>query len=220
MPITQAKTLLVFEIYRSIQGESSFAGTPCTLVRLSSCNLRCRWCDTPQAFVGGTRMALEEVLSEALALQTPMVLVTGGEPLLQDPCHDLLTALCDAGKIVLLETSGERDISRVDPRVHRIVDFKAPGSGECDSNRFENIAALTRNDEVKLVLADAADYAWAKNLIAAHALHERAAHVLLSPVHGELDPQELVAWVLEDQLPVRVQLQLHKYIWGVDAKSV
>ena len=165
-------------------------------------------------------MALEEVLSQALSLNTPMVLVTGGEPLLQENCQSLMTALCNAGKIVLLETSGERDISHVDPRVHRIVDFKAPGSGECDKNRLENIACLTNSDEVKLVLADRIDYAWAKDLINTHQLHKRAAHVLLSAVHGELDPKDLVEWILQDQLPVRMQLQLHKYIWGSQATGV
>ena len=165
-------------------------------------------------------MGLDDVVTQALRLHTPLVLVTGGEPLLQESCHDLLTALCDAGKTVLLETSGERDIARVDGRVHRIVDFKAPGSGECDRNRLANIAALTKKDEVKLVLADRNDYDWAKDFIHAYDLHTRVSHVLLSPVHGELDPKDLIAWALDDELPVRVQLQLHKYIWGAQAQSV
>lgn len=215
-----AKTLVIHEIYRSIQGESTFVGLPCTFVRLSACNLRCRWCDTPQAFSGGQRMALPDVIEAALAENTPLVLVTGGEPLLQDATHDLLTALCDAGKTVLIETSGERDISRVDPRVHRIVDLKAPGSGESERNRLENILHLGPRDEVKMVLADRADYEWAKAVIAGQRLHERAGQVLLSPVHGELSPQDLVAWTLADALPVRVQVQLHKYIWGKDTQGV
>jgi 7-carboxy-7-deazaguanine synthase len=213
-------SLVIHEIYRSIQGETTFAGLPCTLVRLSGCNLRCRWCDTPQAFTGGTRMSQSEVLAVALALRTPMVLVTGGEPLLQTGTLPLLGALCDAGKLTLLETSGERDISGVDPRVHRIVDLKAPGSGESQRNRRENLALLRERDELKFVLADRADYEWARELLVREQLHARVHAVLLSPVHGELDPKELVAWTLEDELPVRVQLQLHKYIWGAHVQGV
>ncbi|HEX2677346.1 MAG TPA: radical SAM protein [Polyangiales bacterium] len=215
-----AESLLIHEIYRSVQGETSFAGKPCTLVRLSACNLRCRWCDTPQAFTGGTRMALSEVLERALSLGTQLVLVTGGEPLLQPAALPLLRALCDAGRTVMLETSGERDIAGVDPRVHRIVDMKAPGSGEHARNRYENLALLTARDEVKVVLADRADYEWARDLITREALRERAGEVLLGCVHGELDPRELVAWVLADGLEVRVQLQLHKYIWGANTQGV
>jgi 7-carboxy-7-deazaguanine synthase len=213
-------SLVIHEIYRSIQGETSFVGRPCTLVRLSGCNLRCRWCDTPQAFQGGTRLARAEVLRRALELATPLVLVTGGEPLLQPAAIPLLAELCDAGRTVLLETSGERDISAVDARVHRIVDMKAPGSGECARNRYENLALLTSRDQLKLVLSSREDYEWARALIAKERVVERAGEVLLSPVHGELDPRELVAWTLEDTLNVRVQLQLHKYIWGRDAQGV
>jgi 7-carboxy-7-deazaguanine synthase len=213
-------TLLIHEIYRSIQGESSFAGRPCTLVRLSACNLRCSWCDTPQAFTGGTRMPRADVLQKALAWGTPTVLVTGGEPLLQPEVLPLLRELCDAGKTVLLETSGERDVSGVDPRVHRIVDLKAPGSGESQGNRWSNLALLTARDQIKFVLLDRADYEWAREVIARERLRERVGEVLLSCVHGVLDPQQLVAWVLEDDLDVRVQLQLHKYIWGANAQGV
>jgi 7-carboxy-7-deazaguanine synthase len=213
-------SLVIHEIYRSIQGETSFVGRPCTLVRLSGCNLRCRWCDTPQAFQGGTRLSRAEVLRRALELATPIVLVTGGEPLLQPAALPLLTDLCDAGRTVLLETSGERDISAVDPRVHRIVDMKAPGSGECQRNRYENLALLGARDQLKLVLAGREDYEWARALIEREGVIGRAAEVLLSPVHGELDPRELVQWTLEDGLNVRVQLQLHKYIWGRDAQGV
>ena len=212
--------LLIHEIYRSVQGETSFAGRPCTLVRLSACNLRCRWCDTPQAFTGGTRMTLDAVLAQALELGTQLVLVTGGEPLLQPAVLPLMSALCDAGRTVMLETSGERDIAGVDPRVHRIVDLKAPGSGESHRNRWENLPLLTARDQVKFVLADRADYAWAATVIAREQLGAKVGEVLLSCVHGELDPRELVAWVLADGLDVRVQLQLHKYIWGHDAQGV
>lgn len=215
-----AETLVVHEIYRSLQGESTFVGRPCAFVRLSACNLRCRWCDTPEAFTGGTRMQVAEVVEKALALGTDLVEVTGGEPLLQAAVHPLLRALCDAGKTVLLETSGERDVSGVDPRVHRIVDLKAPGSGESTRNRWENLPHLTARDEVKLVLADRADYEWAREVITREKLPERVGTVLVSPVWGELDPRALAAWVLEDGLRVRVQVQLHKIVWGGDAKGV
>ncbi len=218
--MTEADSIRIHEIYASIQGESTFAGLPCTFVRLSRCNLRCRWCDTPQAFEGGTEMSRADVLQKALSFETPLVELTGGEPLLQAGAIPLLAELCDAGRTVLLETSGERDIAEVDPRVHRIVDFKAPGSDESHRNRWENVEHLTKRDEVKLVLADRADYEWAKAVIQEHRLTDRASAVLLSPVWGELDPTALVAWVLEDRLPVRVQIQIHKVIWGADAEGV
>ena len=220
MTTADEEILKVHEIYQSIQGESTFAGLPCAFVRLSRCNLRCRWCDTPQAFVGGMDMKRAEVLRQALAFGTPLVELTGGEPLLQAGAIPLLRELCDAGRTVLLETSGERDISKVDPRVHRIVDFKAPGSGECARNRWSNVELLTGRDEVKLVLADRDDYDWAKGVMEEHALAGRASTVLLSPVWGELEPKDLVAWVLEDRLQVRVQIQTHKVIWGADAEGV
>jgi 7-carboxy-7-deazaguanine synthase len=213
-------SLVIHEIYRSIQGETSFVGRPCTLVRLSGCNLRCSWCDTPQAFQGGTRLSRAEVVRQALALGTPIVLVTGGEPLLQPAAIPLLSDLCDAGRTVMLETSGERDISAVDARVHRIVDMKAPGSGEHLRNRYENLALLGPRDQLKFVLAGRKDYEWARALIEREGVIGRAGEVLLSPVHGELDPRELVAWTLDDGLNVRVQLQLHKYIWGRDVQGV
>jgi 7-carboxy-7-deazaguanine synthase len=213
-------SLVIHEIYRSIQGETSFAGRPCTLVRLSGCNLRCSWCDTPQAFTGGTRMSRAEVRDRALAFETQLVLVTGGEPLLQAATWPLLAELCDTRRTVLLETSGERDIAGVDPRVHRIVDMKAPGSGECPRNRLQNLALLGPRDELKFVLKDRTDYAWARDMIVRERLIGRVREVLLSPVHGVLDPRELVAWTLADRLEVRVQLQLHKYIWGKDTQGV
>ncbi|MGB8328823.1 MAG: radical SAM protein [Polyangiales bacterium] len=215
-----ADQIRIHEIYESIQGESTFAGLPCTFVRLSRCNLRCRWCDTPQAFEGGTQMERAEVLRRALSFGTPLVELTGGEPLLQPGAIPLLRELCDSGRTVLLETSGERDISQVDPRVHRIMDLKAPGSDESQSNRWENIEHLTARDEIKVVLADRADYEWAKGVIGDHRLAERVHAVLLSCVWGELPPQDLVKWVLEDKLPVRVQVQMHKVIWGADTQGV
>lgn len=219
-PARVPDTLVVHEIYASVQGESSFVGVPCTFVRLTGCNLRCSWCDTPQAFFHGTRMQRRDVLARALSLDTPLVELTGGEPLLQPGAVPLMRELADAGRTVLLETSGERDISAVDPRVHRIVDLKAPASGESHRNRWENIAHLTRNDEVKLVLASRADYEWARDVVREHRLDARVREVLLSCVHGALDPQHLVAWILEDKLPVRFQLQLHKVVWGKDQQGV
>jgi len=213
-------TLVVHELYRSIQGESSFSGQRCAFIRLTGCNLRCSWCDTPQAFTGGTRMALDEIVDKTLSLKTPLVLLTGGEPLLQPAAPALMARLCDAGKTVLIETSGERDIGGIDPRVHRIVDLKAPGSGESATNRWENLPLLTMRDELKIVLADRADYEWAKEVIVRENLSERVREVLLSCAHGMLDPQRLVSWVLDDELPVRVQLQLHKYIWSPSETGV
>ena len=215
-----ADQIRIHEIYESIQGESTFAGLPCTFVRLSRCNLRCRWCDTPQAFEGGTQLARADVLEKALSFGTPLVELTGGEPLLQPGAIPLLQELCDSGRTVLLETSGERDISQVDPRVHRIMDLKAPGSDESQRNRWENIEQLTERDEVKIVLSDRADYEWAKGVIDEHSLDDRVNAVLLSCVWGELDPKDLVQWVLEDHLPVRVQIQMHKVIWDADTQGV
>ena len=215
-----ADQIRIHEIYESIQGESTFAGLPCAFVRLSRCNLRCRWCDTPQAFEGGTQLPRAQVLEKALSFGTPLVELTGGEPLLQPGAIPLLQELCDSGCTVLLETSGERDISGVDPRVHRIMDLKAPGSDESHRNRWENIEHLTQRDEVKVVLCDRADYDWAKAVIQEHDLASRVNAVLLSCVWGELDPKDLVQWVLEDRLPVRVQVQMHKLIWDADTQGV
>jgi 7-carboxy-7-deazaguanine synthase len=218
-------TLVVHEIYRSVQGESTFAGLPCTFVRLTGCNLRCTWCDTPQAFYKGTRMARREVLARALAEGTPLVELTGGEPLLQPGARLLMTELCDAGRTVLIETSGEADVSGVDPRVHKIMDLKAPGSGESHRNRWENLAHLGPRDEIKFVLAGRADYEWMRAVIRDRALGDRALgdrgpSLLASTVWGSLLPRDLVAWVLEDALPVRVQVQLHKVIWGAEVQGV
>ena len=218
--MTAPDQIRIHEIYESIQGESTFAGLPCTFVRLSRCNLRCRWCDTPQAFEGGTQLSRADVLEKALSFGTPLIELTGGEPLLQAGAFPLLRELCDSGRTVLLETSGERDISEVDPRVHRIMDLKAPGSDESHRNRWENIEHLTQRDEVKVVLADRADYEWAKGIIEEHGLVERVNAVLLSCVWGELGPKDLGQWVLEDHLPVRVQIQMHKVIWDADTQGV
>jgi 7-carboxy-7-deazaguanine synthase len=213
-------TLVIHEIYASIQGESTFAGLPCTFVRTTGCNLRCVWCDTPQAFYGGARMTREEVLAKALSMGTPLVELTGGEPLLQPAVFPLMRDLCDAGRTVLVETSGEADVGLVDPRVHKIMDLKAPGSGESHRNRWSNLDHIGPQDELKFVLAGRADYEWMRDVIRERALTRRTPHLLASTVFGALSPREVVAWVLEDKLPVRVQLQLHKYIWSPDATGV
>jgi 7-carboxy-7-deazaguanine synthase len=218
--VSPSSTLVIHEIYASIQGESTFAGLPCTFVRTTGCNLRCVWCDTPQAFYGGTRLPMSDVLAKALAFGTPLVEVTGGEPLLQPAVLPLMSALCDAGRTVLVETSGEADVSKVDPRVHKIMDLKAPGSGESHRNRWSNLSHIGQRDEIKFVLADRADYEWMRETIRARDLPARTPNLLASTVFGKLAPKDLVKWVLEDALPVRVQLQMHKYVWAPDAQGV
>ena len=213
-------TLVIHEIYASIQGESSFAGLPCTFVRTTGCNLRCVWCDTPQAFYGGTRMTREEVRAKALALGTPLVELTGGEPLLQPAVFPLMSELCDAGKTVLVETSGEADVSRVDPRVHKVMDLKCPGSGESQRNRWSNLDYIGPGDELKFVLADRADYEWMRAAVKERRLAERTPNLLASTVFGKLSPRQLVEWVLADGLTVRVQLQMHKYVWPPETTGV
>lgn len=205
--------LRITEIFCSIQGESTRVGLPTVFVRLTGCPLRCTWCDTTYAFQGGQTRELPDILAEVRSHGVPTVCVTGGEPLAQKGCFALLTALCDEGYSVSLETSGALDISAVDSRVSRIMDLKAPGSGEVDKNRWSNLEYLRPHDELKLVLADEADYEWAKAQLMEHRLAERCP-VLFSPVQGSLSPASLAEWVLRDHLPVRMQVQLHKVIWG------
>ena len=212
-----AVRLRITEIFASLQGESTRVGLPTVFVRLTGCPLRCSWCDTAYAFSGGETRTLDDLLAEVASHGLRHVCVTGGEPLAQKGCLALLAALCDAGHDVSLETSGALDIAGVDPRVSRIMDLKAPGSGELARNRLENLALLNAHDELKFVLADAADYEWAKQQIADHRLAERCT-VLLSPVAGALDPAELAGWIVRDRLPVRFQLQLHKILWN-DARG-
>lgn len=211
--------LRIHEIYASLQGEGTHVGLPCTLVRLTACHLRCTYCDTAHAFGRGEQMTLDEVVGRTLALHPKLVLITGGEPLLQPAALPLMRRLCDAGRTVLLETSGALPIDDVDPRVRRIVDFKAPSSGECAANCWENVAQLRPHDEVKFVLGDRADYAWACGVVAEHRLTERCS-VLFGPVFGRLQPKDLAAWMLQDALDVRMQVQLHKFIWDPAARGV
>jgi 7-carboxy-7-deazaguanine synthase len=212
-------SLRVKEIFRSVQGESTWAGWPCTFVRTVGCELRCVYCDEPHAFSGGDSLEIDEVIERVSALGVPLVELTGGEPLQQRALPELVRRLCDAGFRVLIETGGHRDVSAIDPRAHLILDVKTPGSGMAERNDWENLDRLRPGDEIKLVLCDRADYEWARALLRERRLPERVA-VHFSPVHGQLDPQDLVAWVLEDGLRVRVNLQLHKYIWGADARGV
>lgn len=208
-----APRLRVTEIFFSLQGEASRVGLPTVFVRLTGCPLRCGYCDTDYAFQGGAWMSLQDILGQVRTYPTRHVTVTGGEPLAQRDCLLLLKTLCDAGLDVSLETSGALDITGVDRRVARIVDIKTPGSGEVESNRWANLDDLTPRDEVKFVLCDAADYAWARQVMTEHRLVERVA-ILFSPVHGRLQASVLADWILRDGLPVRLQVQLHKLLWG------
>ncbi|TKB67603.1 MAG: 7-carboxy-7-deazaguanine synthase QueE [Nitrospira sp.] len=209
----------ITEIFHSIQGESSYAGQPCVFVRLTGCPLRCTWCDTDYAFHGGQECSLEETLEKVRTYGCPLVEITGGEPLAQPESLPLMIRLCDTGYTVLLETSGAIDIAPVDPRVHVILDVKCPGSGMTDRMHWPNLSQLAAKDEAKFVLADRADYDWAREMLARHDLAGRCT-VHFSPVFGSLDMRELAEWILADRLPVRFQLQMHKYIWAPDMRGV
>ena len=205
-------TLTVNEIYHSIQGESSWAGLGCVFVRLTGCPLRCTYCDSAYAFDQGRPMTIPQILERVDQYGCDLVEVTGGEPLAQDATPALLNVLCDAGKRVLLETAGSRDISALDPRVIRIMDLKCPSSGEVERNLWSNLEHLREDDEVKFVIGERGDYDWAREVIERHRLTERCG-VLVSPVFGRLAPAELASWMLQDGLAVRLQVQLHKVIW-------
>jgi 7-carboxy-7-deazaguanine synthase len=213
--------LTINEIFHSIQGESTHAGRPCVFVRLTACDLRCTWCDTTYAFHEGRKMTIDQVLADVAAFDCPVVEITGGEPLLQPDVYPLMQQLLDRGHTVLLETGGHRSIAKVPADVIRIVDVKCPGSGEADKNDWSNLDHLDRaKDEIKFVIKDRADYEFARDVILRHGLVDRSAAVLLSPVHDVLPARELAAWILEDRLTVRLQLQAHKYIWSPDARGV
>jgi len=212
-------TVRVTEIFYSIQGESTYAGQPCVFVRLTGCPLRCTWCDTEYSFYGGTLLSIDALLAQVAQYGCRLVEVTGGEPLAQPEAVSLIARLCDEGYTVLLETSGAIDIEPVDRRVRVILDVKCPGSGMTDRMHWPNLDRLTAKDEAKFVLADRADYDWARELVARYRLADRCI-VLFSPVFGSLDLRELAEWILADRLSVRFQLQLHKYIWSPDMRGV
>jgi 7-carboxy-7-deazaguanine synthase len=212
--------LTVNEIFYSIQGESTHAGRPCVFVRLTACDLRCTWCDTAYAFDEGRKRTIDDVVQDVEAYGCPLVEVTGGEPLLQEDVYPLMERLLAGGRTVLLETGGHRSIARVPRDVVKIVDVKCPGSGEAAHNDWDNLERLAPHDQVKFVIQDRADYEFARDVLRRHNLANRAAAVLLSPVHGVLDPRTLSEWILGDALPARLQVQLHKYVWTPDTRGV
>jgi len=206
-------SLKINEIFFSIQGETNRAGLPTVFIRLTGCPLRCVYCDTEYAFHDGDKMTLTEIMQKISDYKTRQITVTGGEPLAQNNCTPLLQMLCDAGYDVSLETSGALDIQDIDNRVARIVDLKTPASGEVDKNLYDNLQYLTRNDQVKFVICDREDYEWSKERLNEYKISEQC-EVLFSGCHGEIQSSQLADWILEDQLPVRLQIQLHKYLWG------
>ena len=211
--------LTVNEIFKSIQGESSFTGLPCIFIRLTGCNLRCTWCDTEYAFYEGKPKSVQDIMDAIEPLGVSLVEITGGEPLLQDEVYDLMNALLEKNFQVLVETGGGVSVEKVPERVIKILDVKCPGSGEASKNLWDNLDHLNPEDEVKFVLADRTDYEWSRKVLDRTHIHHKV-KVLFSPVYDKLDLKELAAWVLEDNLPVRVQTQLHKVIWGKDVIGV
>lgn len=220
MSLSSPVGLFLTEIFCSVQGESSLVGWPTVFVRLSGCNLRCSWCDTPYSFARGKFYPEDEIVQQVALHGVRHVCITGGEPLLQGGVHPLMRVLCDAGYIVSLETGGSLSTQEVDPRVCVILDVKCPGSGQVEKNDWENLQRLRPHDEVKFVLSDQKDYLFARELVEKEGIASRARAVLFSPVHGVLDPKELVGWILRDRLPVRLNLQTHKYIWSPTQRGV
>ena len=206
------------EVFKSIQGESSYAGLPCVFIRTTSCNLRCRWCDTAYAFHEGVERSVDSLLQEVRGFECRSVELTGGEPLLHEEIYPLMTALLDEGYLVLIETSGSVPVDRVDPRAVIIMDIKCPASGMSQTVHWENLNRLKARDDIMFVIANRADYDWAIEVLARHSILDKT--VLFSPVFGEMEPRQLAEWVLEDRLPVRFQLQLHKYIWDPEMRGV
>lgn len=210
--------LRITEIFHSIQGESTHSGRPCVFVRLTGCNLRCRWCDSEYTFTGGEKMSLDDVLGRVRSYGCRLVEITGGEPLAQSESLALIERLCDDGLEVLIETSGSIDIAPVDRRAKIILDVKCPGSGEAEKNRWSNLDELRPDDEVKFVIADRADYDWSRRIIEEKKIDPQ--RIVFSPVWGELDLKPLAEWILADRIHVRLQTQLHKHIWGADVHGV
>lgn len=211
--------LFISELFTSIQGESSFAGFPTTFIRLAGCNLRCAWCDSAFARSPGTPSSLQQLVTFVAQAGLPYVCITGGEPLMQPPVHDLMATLCGLGYTLSLETNGSLPINAVDARVHIILDVKCPKSGESQQNFWQNLRHLHQKDQVKFVICNADDYTFAKNVCEQYGLYN-STQVLFSPAWGEIQPQELIAWIINDRLPVRCNLQLHKYVWGADRRGV
>lgn len=208
----------ITEIYQSIQGESSYAGLPCVFVRTTGCDLRCSWCDSEFTFTGGTQMTLDQIIRDVEKYECELVELTGGEPLLQSDIYELASRLADGGHTVLIETGGHRDVSRLDPRIVRIMDLKCPASGECERNLWSNLEHLRAIDEVKFVLADRSDYDWTLETIRRHRLEDRV-RLLISTAYGMIEPAQVVTWMLADKLRARFQLQLHKYIWSPNERA-
>jgi 7-carboxy-7-deazaguanine synthase len=214
------EVLTINEIFHSIQGESTHTGRPCVFVRLTACDLRCSWCDTPYAFTEGKKMSIDDVVARVEGYGCDLVEITGGEPLLQRDVYPLMEQLLASGKTVMVETGGHLSIKDVPSPVIRIMDVKCPGSGESGKNHWENLTLLGSQDEVKFVIRDRTDYEYARDVVVRHGLIDRTAAVLFSPVHGVLPAKDLAAWILADRLPVRLQLQAHKYIWGPEVRGV
>lgn len=210
----------IIETFLSVQGETSFSGLPTLFIRLATCNLRCSWCDTPYSFGRGNEVAVSSLIELAEKTKAPYICITGGEPLLQEEVYPLMEELSKRGFILSIETGGSLSIAKVDPKVHVILDIKCPGSGMADKNHWENIPLLKPIDEVKFVLLNEKDYLFAKETLVKFDLQRRVKEILLSPVFGALDPKELVSWMLRDQLPVRLNLQLHKWIWDPATRGV
>lgn len=217
---SQDTTLNLIELFASVQGETSFTGLPTTFIRLAACNLRCTWCDTTYSFSRGTSFLLSDIIQSVQDFGCKHVCVTGGEPLLQSNVYILMKDLCDLGYTLSLETGGSLSTEQVDPRVHVILDLKCPGSGMSHKNHWENITRLRQQDEVKFVILDEKDYFYAKEICEKYHLYQNAGEVLFSPVHGALDPRDLVAWILKDKIPVRLNIQVHKHVWEPATRGV
>lgn len=215
-----SERLRINEIFFSIQGESTWAGCPCVFVRVTGCNLRCHWCDTQYAFYEGHQLSVDEVVERVRGYGCNLVEVTGGEPLLQKGIHRLFELLLNDGFTVLVETSGERDLSKVDPRIIKIVDLKCPSSGECSRNHASNLQYLSNRDELKFVIGDRCDFEWACEIVRQYQIPDRVHAILMSPVFGTLPPADLANWILQERLAVRMQLQMHKHIWPPDTRGV